>query len=46
VKVWNKQQIKQGQDAAVRIAALNPGKNTSKELVNFKSLLTLAATGQ
>jgi len=46
VKVWNKQQIKQGQDAAVRIAALNPGKNTSKELANFKSLLTLAATGQ
>ena len=45
-RVWNKQQIKQGQDAAVRIAALNPGKNTSKELVNFKSLLTRAATGQ
>ena len=46
VKVWNKQQIKQGQDAAVRIAALNPGKNTNKELANFKTFLALAATGQ
>jgi len=46
IKVWNKQQIKQGQDAAVRIAALNPGKNTNKELANFKAFLALAATGQ
>lgn len=45
-KVWNQQQIKQGQEVADRIAALNPGPNTNKELVNFRSLLTLAAKGR
>jgi hypothetical protein len=44
--VWNQQQIKQAQGVTERIAALNPGPNTNRELAKFKSLLLIAARGK
>jgi len=44
-KVWSKQQIEQGKEVASRIAVLNPGTKTQKELANFITFLSKASGG-
>jgi hypothetical protein len=44
-KVWSKQQIEQGKEVTARIAALNPGAKTQKELANFIRFLNNASGG-
>lgn len=45
-KVWNNQQIEQGNEIAARIMELKPGPNTTIELSKFRSFLKIAAKGR